>query len=106
MSVRTSARNSPLRDSAQFCALLRLAFPVSDRNLGRTAGGPHGKRTQAEFAAVGGKSQANAQKEQRMKGMTSISLFASGLAGLAAVAIFGLSVVKAHGNDPNTLTVD
>src|SRR5690348_3313744 len=45
-----------------------------------------------------------------MKRVTSISLFASGLAGLAAVAVFGLpGVMKADG-DPNThaktLTVD
>jgi hypothetical protein len=45
-----------------------------------------------------------------MKRITSISLFASGLAGLAAVAVFGLpGVMKADGDPnthPKTLTVD
>jgi hypothetical protein len=46
------------------------------------------------------------EKEQHMKRITKISLYASGVVGLAAVAVFGLpDVVKAAG-DPNTLTLD
>lgn len=41
-----------------------------------------------------------------MKRITSLSLFASGLAGLAAVAVLGLSEVMKAAGDPNALTVD
>jgi hypothetical protein len=45
------------------------------------------------------------EKEQHMKRITSMSLFASGLAGLAAVAVFGLPDVVKGRDDPSTLTV-
>ena len=66
-----------LRGSARICA---RRFEASDRNLGRTAAVSVEKRTQKKFAALG-PNQANARKEQNTKRITSISLFASGLAG-------------------------
>jgi hypothetical protein len=46
------------------------------------------------------------EKEQRMKRITGISLFASSLAGLAAVAVFGLPDDVKTAGDRNTFTLD